>query len=275
MLATFVLVGCGVGSAWAQQQGSPAAPTVTIHGYAQNRFYAAKGAELEFRSERISLWADANWQNGGVAHTEFYFHPWTSSNGLYVESAYYDTKLGSGRIRIGRGRRTVFGITPSYSNRRTSNYGLVAEAITQDRVQGVQYNLTRPTWDLGVGVHTALRPGTRLLGDIPGDDMRNTAVPEVRDAQGNVTTPLRPGCTVPHLSLRDPHAGSGNPTTSVFPGGATAVTSPNQLSRHLQVAARVGVKPMPGLSAGLSGSYSHLDARDFANLRGDPGCDNV
>ncbi|MHB1456584.1 MAG: hypothetical protein ACYC0V_06685 [Armatimonadota bacterium] len=226
--------------------------SVELHGYMQNRFYSGSGANTQFRSERISLIAKAALPNDSLAYVEVYYHPWTSSNGLYLESAYYETPVADSKLKIGKGRRTTFGMTPSYGNRKTTNYGIVAEAMTQDRVQGVQYAGKNGQFDYALGLHTGYRLGIRNIGDIPGDDLRNTATSSVA---GNV---------VPHLCFRDPHSGGGN-----------ATQTPNQLSSKVQVSGRVGATITKGLTAGLSGSFATLDARDLANINGSAGSDNV
>ncbi|NLC56474.1 MAG: hypothetical protein GX774_06540 [Armatimonadetes bacterium] len=217
--------------------GTPAAsaaadkPTVEVHAYMQNRGYLAAGANPTFRAERISVSTQAALPHDSSGYIELYYHPWATASGLYLESAYYDTPLGPGRLRVGKGRRLTFGITPSYGNRRTSNYGVVAEAFTQDRIQGVQYLLQRGALDAGLSVQTAFRLGTRALGEIPGDAAYNAAH------------------AVPHLSLRD---------------------LPGELSSKPQVSARLGGRwgdGPNGLRAGFSGSWGGLDGRDLANLR--------
>lgn len=225
--------------AWAADTG------VEVHGYIQNRIYVAPGANPEFRTERVSLSTKAALANNSIGYVELYYHPWTSSNGLYLESAYYDTPLADGRLRVGKGRRIIFGLTPSYPVRRTSNYGIVAEAFTQDRIQGAQYTTKTGKWDLAGGFHTAYRLGIRNAGEIPGDDVRN-----------NVAG-TRPGHVVSHLCLRDPSSGSGNPTLT-----------PNQLARTLQFSGRAGYAVAKNLNVGFSGSIATLDERDLANLNG-------
>lgn len=203
------------------------APGVQLHGYMQNRIYSAPAANPEFRSERISVSATAALPNESNAYVEVYYHPWASSSGLYLESAYYDTKLGTGNIRVGKGRRLTFGITPAYPNRRTSNYGIVSEAFTQDRIQGAQYYVSRENLDFGISAQTAYRLGTRAVGEIPGDTVRNA------------------GHQVPQLAFRD---------------------IPGDLSNKAQVSARVGGRWESGLKAGVSVSFNTLDARDLTNL---------
>ena len=204
-----------------------AAPSMEVHGYVQNRVYLAPGANAEFRTERVSLSATAGLPNESTGYLEVYYHPWASASGLYLESAYFDTPAGDGRLRIGKGRRMTFGITPAYGNRRTSNYGIVGEAITQDRIQGIQYMLNKGNLEVGATVQTAYRLGTRAVGEIPGDTVRNATH------------------SVPHLSFRD---------------------LPGELSNKLEFAGRVGGKWNNGLRAGASLSLSTLDNRDIANL---------
>ncbi|MBP6964124.1 MAG: hypothetical protein KBC96_06945 [Armatimonadetes bacterium] len=243
-----VLLVAAAGALFAQ--AAPAPPKIDVHGYMQNRFYMGEGASGEFRSERISISTLATFADTSNAYVELYYHPWVNTNGLYLESAYYDKPIEVGKLRIGKGRRQAFGITPAYPNRKTSNYGIVSEAFTQDRVQGVQYIGSKNNMEAALAVHTAYRLGTRAIGEIPGDTPRNAlGVPQHQ---------------VPHLALRDPHSGSGNQAFSAVSG---------QLSQKLQFSGRIG-GTWSGVKAGLSYSYAKLDSRDMANLR-DPAADAV
>lgn len=204
------------------------APSIQVHGYLQNRIYAASGANPEFRTDRISVSTTANLQDKSTAYVEVYYLPYAATSGLYLESGYYDTMVGQGHLRIGKGRNLSFGITPCYSNRKTSNYGLFAEAFTQDRIQGVQYYNTLGTLDIAAGLYTGLRLGNKGLGEVPGDDINN------------------PTHSVAHLAFRD------------TPGG---------YSKNLQASARVGSKWLDGaLKIGVSQSYAKLDPRDMTAL---------
>lgn len=222
---TAVLLIMAAGIAFAAE--APAPPKIDVHGYMQNRVYMGSGANTQFRSERISISTIANFADNSNAYVELYYHPWAPASGLYLESAYYDKAIGKGRLRIGKGRRLTFGITPAYPNRRTSNYGIVAEAVTQDRMQGIQYTTSNENMDFGLSLHTAYRLGTRAAGEIPGDSVRN--------AMHQVT----------HLCLRDDNA---------------------NLSQNLAVSTRIGVRSADGFTAGVSGSWSKLDARDLTTL---------
>ncbi len=227
-----VLLLAPAGILFAQSGGgaSPAPPAVEIHGYMQNRIYTGSGANTQFRSERISLSALGRLPEDSNAYVEVYYHPWAPSSGLYLESAYYDRPVDEdNRLRIGKGRRLTFGITPAYPNRKTSNYGIVSETFTQDRIQGIQYYTTKGVFDFGVSLHTGYRLGTRNVGEIPGDSLRN------------------PMHQVPHLALRD---------------------LPGELSDEIQLSARIGGRWAGDLTAGISGSFGALDSRDVAALAG-------
>lgn len=203
------------------------APTVKVSGYMLNRVYIAPGSNLQFNSERISLSVLGTLPENRNAYVEWYYHPWAPASGLYQESAYFDTPLGDGRLRVGKGRGITFGMTPSYPNRKTSNYGIVSEAFTQDRVHALQYYYQNGTVDLGIALRTGMRLGTRAIGELSGDTERNKTH------------------TVPHLCFRD---------------------FPDSLSNKLDLTLRVGGKWPNGLNAGVSYLYGTLDARDVTNL---------
>jgi hypothetical protein len=206
------------------------APGVQMHGYFQNRIYAGSGTNPEYRVERASISATAALPNDSTAYAEVYYQPWSaaSSKEFYLESAYFDTKVGEGHIRVGKGRRMTFGITPAYPNRKTTNYGLFAEAFTQGRIQGVQYMLQKGTLDFGIAAHTAYRLAPAMIGDIPGD------------------TAYEAAHTVNHISLVD------------IPGG---------LSRKMAVSSRLGGVWMDGkLKAGVSTMFNRMDPLDIATI---------
>jgi hypothetical protein len=201
-------------------------PTVQLHGYLQNRLYVPQGVTPEFREERVAVSATAALPKDSIVYVELDYHPSLANNSILVESAYYDTPFGPGHIRVGKGRDYTFGMTPYYANRKTSNYGIVAEKFTQDRIQGVQYLLQKGKLDIGASVHTQLRLGNRAIGTVPGD--------VTHDATH----------TVSHLAFRD---------------------TPGDLSQRLAFSARVG-GIWKDIKAGVSGSISSLDSRDLANL---------
>ena len=165
-----------------------------------NRMYTNPSMSARFVTERISLSAAAKLGEDGTAYAEIYFHPWLTdqvvSNGLtavplspagtnvtaeqsrvYFESAYVDLPLGPGRIRIGKGRQLNFGLTPAYPNRKTSQYGILSETFTQDRIQGFQWSAKSGNMDGGVSFFLDQDLGTRNIGDcagtIPGVDTQS------------------------------------------------------------------------------------------------------
>ncbi|MHB0911846.1 MAG: hypothetical protein ACYC2Y_00185 [Armatimonadota bacterium] len=182
---------------------------VEIHGFLQNRLYSVSGDPLFFQMERVSLSAKACLDNDIIAYVENYWHPAASGSGTYLESAYADMPFANGRLRLGKGRGLNFGIVPSYGNRKTSNYGIVAEAFTQDRITGLQYVQCVNGTDLGLTVENTPRVGTRVIGDpgtetpqvlnladrdIPGDLNRNLTV--TTRASRKLNTDLRVGASV-------------------------------------------------------------------------------
>lgn len=149
---------------------------VVWHGYMLNRMYQPEGGPTRFRTDRISLSAAAQIDPKISAYVEVYYHPYVPAAAaaepyrIYLESAYADFKLNQGTLRVGKGRRQTFGITPSYPNRKTTNYGIVSESFTQDRVQGIQYFFVNERGlDVGISLTTALRLGNRSIGDVTRD----------------------------------------------------------------------------------------------------------
>jgi hypothetical protein len=155
---------------------------VEVHGYMQNRFYANPSASARFAVERISLSTVAKIGEDGNAYVELYLHPWlpaataAEQYRTYVESAYVDLPFAQGRIRIGKGRQLNFGLTPSYPNRKISQYGIICETFTQDRIQGIQYAykkaipnvLKDAAFDFGASLFSDQNLGTRSAGEFPG-----------------------------------------------------------------------------------------------------------
>jgi len=150
---------------------------VELHGYMQNRLYMNPSASSRFVVDRVSLSAIGKMGDDGTAYAEVYFHPWLPTPAAeqfrtYIESAYVDLPLGAGRIRVGKGRMLNFGLTPSYPNRKTTQYGMVAETFTQDRIVGAQYVVKNGTMDFGATLYTDESLGTRSIGDFAGSGAR-------------------------------------------------------------------------------------------------------
>ncbi len=139
-----------------------------FHGFMLNRLYVSPGQAPFFQVDRVSLQTVAKISPRCTGVVEIYHHPWvaTQPSSTYVESAYVDLKDadGKGFLRVGRGRRLGFGIVPTYGNRKTSNYGLVSETFTQDRVQGIQYCRSEKQTNYAVSLYTAYTIGARTLG---------------------------------------------------------------------------------------------------------------
>ncbi len=210
-----------------------AAPTIVPgrvewHGYIQQRMYSPSGAQTQMKLERLSLSGKMPIDTRSFLYSEVYYHQYAPKP-YYLDSLYYDLPVGDGRLRIGRGRLTTFSITPTGANRKTSNYGLIAEAFTQDRIYGIQYNRSKGRLDTGISVHPSFRMGKRLVGDahLLGTHGLNNCVP--------------------HLAFRDLQ---------------------DQISDKLSVSARVGMHWGPGLKVGLSAQYGDMDDRDFAAMVG-------
>lgn len=172
-----LLVVCAGGCAFAQ-----AVQDIELHGYMLNRFYANPDSTARFAMERVSLSAVGKLGQDGTAYIEVYYHPWltdrvlgtapnqfTAEQGrVYMESAYVDLPWAGGRIRIGKGRHLAFGMTPSYPNRKTTQYGILSETFTQDRIQGFQYVYKKDALDFAASLTTDLRIGSRSAGEFPG-----------------------------------------------------------------------------------------------------------
>ncbi len=205
-----------------------AAPRIQVTGYMQNRVYIPEGSTLQFRAERLALCAKANLPNDSIAYAELQYHPSLSNNAVLVDSTYYETPVGMGRLRVGKGRNFTFGLTPTLGNRKTSNYSPGAESFTQDRIQGAQYLVQKESLDFGVSIHQSLRLGSRPIGDVQAESARAA------------------DHTVKHLALRD---------------------TQNDMSQRLAVSARIVGKWNDGrIKGGVSGLFGSIDDRDLVNL---------
>jgi hypothetical protein len=172
---------------------------VVWHGYAQHRFYAPQGGAARFRVDRVSLSATAQIDANTTAYVEWYFHNYVAAVSAaepyrtYLESAYADFKLPAGTLRVGKGRRMAFAITPSYPNRKLSNYGIFSEAFTQDRAQGIQYFVNAPDkgYEAGIALLTAMRIGNRGIGDVTLDGTNTVKSLADRDIPHDINESLQ------------------------------------------------------------------------------------
>jgi len=225
-------------------------PAVEVHGWMLTRFYSditvddtrdSSGVitneedDSRLRWERVSLSGLARLANGKQAYGEIYIHPWLPNSDpsfLYLESLYLDVPAGPGaKFRIGKGRSVAFGIVPAYGARKTSNYGPLEEAFTQDRVLGVQYLQTRGRDSLAFGVLNGQRPGTRAIGMAADMQLDHGSLART---------------TVAHLTDRD---------------------APQDRSGTLGFSARYGRQLSAATNAGISVRASSMEGTDRAFLK--------
>lgn len=229
--------------------------SVELHGYMQNRFYANPNYSARFVTERISLSAVGQLGTDGTAYMEVYYHPWLTDRTFtnpfgatatadefrtYVESAYVDLPLERGRIRFGKGRQLNFGLTPSYPNRKTTQYGILAETFTQDRIVGAQYSMKTGSFDIGFSAYSDLQVETRKIGEFAGST--NTTVPPSAPSPNVIVT------TVQHLVDKD---------------------DPGEISGRLAASTRIGItKPnyqfhISGATGGLAQNDANFIAQQY------------
>ncbi|MFB3882265.1 MAG: hypothetical protein ACE149_13440 [Armatimonadota bacterium] len=224
-------------------------PAVEVHGWSLTRYYVDlvvddtrdgstgaitnKEEDSRLEWERFSISGLARLDGGKVVYSEVYIHPWLPNSDpsfLYLESLYLDVPVGPGaKVRLGKGRSNAFGIVPSYGNRKTSNYGPLAETFTMDRALGVQFLQTRGKDSLNLGLFESQRPGTRAIG----------MAADMQLDEGSLAR-----TTVSHLANRDTPAGR---------------------SGKLEVSGRYG-RQMGALNVGISGRGGELDDIDAAFL---------
>ncbi|MDP2982490.1 MAG: hypothetical protein Q8O92_04075 [Candidatus Latescibacter sp.] len=120
------------------------ADPVQVHGFLQARTIVANTNYSE-RIHRFGFQFSQKLDDEFDWLVETYFHPSETDapSRLYMESAFLNWHMSSKMpwdftLRIGKGRNYTYGITPSYSSRRTSDYALYSEAFTKLRVLGFQ-----------------------------------------------------------------------------------------------------------------------------------------
>lgn len=207
---------------------------VELHGYMQNRFYSNPDYSARFVTERVSLSAVGNFGDA-TAYIETYIHPWLTDKvvpspiagppnpvnptgtaatadqfRVYLESAYVDLPFAKGRLRLGKGRQLNFGMTPSYPNRKTTQYGILAETFTQDRITGAQFDYKCAAFDFGASLFSDLQVETRSIGDFSG--AINSSDPSVFTS------------TVKHFTDKDDPA---NPSGALAASMRLGLTKPN------------------------------------------------
>jgi len=113
--------------------------------------------------------------------SEIYIHPQqpAGQGRLYMESAYLNWHLKDRlpwdfTVRIGKVRNYCYGITPSYGNRRTTEYPLYSLIFTQLRVTGFQtFSNFGENFQLALAILNRYNNSGRFLPDFPiGDSIR-------------------------------------------------------------------------------------------------------
>lgn len=259
-----------------------AVQNVELHGYMLNRFYANPSSSARFVSERLSLSAVAQLGSDGTAYVELYFHPWLPSvlaaeqYRTYLESAYVDLPLWNGRIRFGKGRQLNFGMTPSYPNRKTSQYGIIAETFTQDRIVGAQWSYKGQGFDGGFTVMTDQNIGERGIGDFAGNTGATDVVRHLVDKDdpanntGELAVTTRWGITRPnfqiHLSgaIGELNKTDANKIASAY--GLASTTNTDHDKWGLDVMWSRG--PWVAQAEYYDGSFSFLDIKGWNVLVG-------
>lgn len=228
LVAIFVLSVCAL-----------AQSKVEVHGFMQQRFYANPEASARIATERVSIRTDAEIDGLGKACVELYYHPWAAGN-LYIESAFADLPLGKGTLRVGKGRQMNFGITPSYGNRKTSQYGSFSEAFSQDRIQGMQYMFKGESTEGGISLYSGMRMGNRAIGSFPGVNALNTVahICEREDGSavaGTLAVSGKYGFVNPNWKAHVSFAVSDMPMAdaaalaAIYPGVVTTETKMNKI----------------------------------------------
>lgn len=233
---------------------------VELHGYMQNRFYANPDYSARFVTERVSLSAVGT-LGDATGYIEMYLHPWLTDRTdlpailapghtvsadqfrAYLESAYVDLPFAMGRIRLGKGRQLNFGLTPSYPNRKTSQYGILAETFTQDRITGAQYDYKCAAFDFGASLYSDLQVETRSIGDFSG----------AINGAGTIST-------VKHFVDKDD---PGNPSGALAISARLGLTRPNfqihasGMTGGLQQADADYIASQYGILAGVNTDKTH------------------
>jgi hypothetical protein len=152
-------------------------------------------------------------------------------NTFFLEHAYVDIKDMplSGIIRAGVTRNYCFGLVPAYANRKTTNYGMVSDVFTHDRIIGIQYlakvNQLGVPLDVNVAIHNGYDIGTRTVGE----------------GTNKVTI----------LADRDNTFGS---------------VRRNDADKNKEISTRIGYVPDKTINVGVSGTFGKLSATDLATL---------
>lgn len=141
-----------------------ASNTAKIGGYTRLRYLILPAEADTFRFDELSLTIrnDFNEQIFGMVGALIY-----GGNVFYLEHAFIGIKglPLNGVLYIGQTRNYAFGLTPTGANRKTTNYGIVADMFTHDRVLGAQYIGKVNVLDFSAAVYNGYAIGNRAAGE--------------------------------------------------------------------------------------------------------------
>ena len=251
---------------------------VEVHGYMQNRFYTPESGSARIVTERVSLSAIGQMGTDGTAYIEMYLHPWMPTVAeqyrTYLESAYVDLPLAGGRIRVGKGRQLNFGVTPSYPNRKTSQYSIVSETFTQDRIVGAQFSRKQGSFDMGATLYSDYRIGTRSIGTFPNASPANVVPHFVNkddpaNPSGQLAGSLKLGMSTPTFSWHVSGAvGQFLQADADTIAAAYGTTTTNRDHNMYGVDATYKQGKMIGKVEWYNGDFSFMNIKGFSILAG-------
>jgi hypothetical protein len=138
--------------------------TAKIGGYTRLRYLVLPKEADTFRFDELSLTIrnDFNEKIFGMVGALIY-----GGNVFLLEHAYIGIKglPLNGMMYIGQTRNYAFGLTPTGANRKTTNYGIVADMFTHDRILGVQYLGKVDVIDFSAAVYNGYAIGNRAAGE--------------------------------------------------------------------------------------------------------------
>jgi hypothetical protein len=119
-----------------------------------------------FRFDEWSLVVKKKLSDGVDAMVGALFY---GGNIFFLEHAYVDLRGMplNATVRLGVSRNSCFGMVPTYANRKMTNYGIVADMFTRDRIIGIQYLAKLSVFDLNLGLHNGYEIGRRVAGEGP------------------------------------------------------------------------------------------------------------
>jgi len=168
---------------------STAVAEVGITTLSSFRFYTPVGdsdttkdesADSTFQLDRLIIMFRGSIKDNIKCVYILYLHPWVTFNKgepLYLGSCEFSGTLGSLKQRLlaGNGLNMNFGIPPSYVNRKTSEYTIVSDMFTHERIVGLQYKCTAEKFNFGISIHNGHKLGTRKAGGLKSKRLPFTA----------------------------------------------------------------------------------------------------